>query len=110
MRCPSIEHNLRDDPRTRPQACLTRRESGHGTLAGVTGRRGQNELGLRKQAQKHADERMSHFSGLTLTPEVRALIRTENAAAYVAGAGEAFEEAKRAVDLMCALRGSSGNA
>jgi len=63
-----------------------------------------------EHAQKHADEHMSHFSGLTLTPEVRELIRAEIAAAYAAGAGAAFDEAKRAVDLMCVLRSSSGNA
>ena len=63
-----------------------------------------------EHAQKYAGEHMSHFSGLTLTPEVRALIRAEIAGAYVAGAGAAFEEAKRAVDLMCASRGFSGNA
>lgn len=63
-----------------------------------------------EHAQKHADERMSTFSGLTITPEVRELIRTEIASAWMAGSGAAFEEAKRAVDLMCILRGSSGHA
>lgn len=64
-----------------------------------------------EQAQKYADEHLRrYFSGLTITLEVRELIRTEIAAACVAGSGAAFEEAKRAVDLMCALRGSSGNA
>lgn len=45
-----------------------------------------------EQAQKYADEHLRRYcSGLTVKPEVRELIRTEIAAAWVARSGAAFE-------------------